>query len=248
MHGLILAAGEGSRLAAAGIRSPKPLVEVAGKPQILRLLETLDALGCESLACAVRADSPALRRLLDAQRFRAPLTVVACRTPSSLHTLVEGLRAVPPGPVCCSMVDTVMRPEDWRAVYRAAERHLADGADAVLAVTRYVDDESPVYVSRHEGGVVRAVSDDPIHPPCVTGGVYGLSAAARGAAAQALARGVYRMRGFLKALVEGEGEGGEGMERTTGARVVAVEVARIIDIDRPRDLEIANAWLTAHEA
>jgi len=25
-------------------------------------------------------------------------------------------------------------------------------------------------------------------------------------------------------------------------------VARIIDIDRPRDLETANAWLTAREA
>ncbi len=241
MQALILAAGEGSRLAAAGIPIPKPLVDVAGKPQILRLLQTFDALGCESLACAIRADSPSVRRLLDAQRFRAPFTVVECRTPSSLHTLVEGLRAVPPGPVCCSMVDTVMRAEDWRAVYGAVERHLADGADAVLAVTGYVDDESPVYVNRHEGGLVRAVSDEPIQPPCVTGGVYGLSAAARAAAAQALARGVYRMRGFLKALLEGEG--GRG-----GARVAAVDVARIIDIDRPRDLETANAWLTAREA
>ena len=241
MQALILAAGEGSRLAAAGIPIPKPLVDVAGKPQILRLLQTFDALGCESLTCAIRADSPSVRRLLDAQRFRAPLTVVACRTPSSLHTLVEGLRAVPPGPVCCSMVDTVMRAEDWRAVYGAVERHLADGADAVLAVTGYVDDESPVYVNRHEGGLVRAVSDEPIQPPCVTGGVYGLSAAARAAAAQALARGVYRMRGFLKALLAGEG----GRE---GARVAAVDVARIIDIDRPRDLETANAWLTAREA
>ena len=139
------------------------------------------------------------------------------------------------------MVDTVMRAEDWRAVYGAVERHLADGADAVLAVTGYVDDESPVYVNRHEGGLVRAVSDEPIQPPCVTGGVYGLSAAARAAAAPALARGVYRMRGFLKALLAGEG----GRE---GARVAAVDVARIIDIDRPRDLETANAWLTAREA
>src|SRR5207253_8140772 len=33
MHGLILAGGEGARLAAGGIVVPKPLVEVAGKPQ-----------------------------------------------------------------------------------------------------------------------------------------------------------------------------------------------------------------------
>src|SRR6266487_5882025 len=236
MQALILAAGEGSRLAAAGVPVPKPLVDVAGKPQILRLLQTFDALGCESLTCAIRADSPSVRRLLDAQRFRAPFTVVECRTPSSLHTLVEGLRAVPPGPVFCAMVDTVMRREDWEAVYRGTERQLAEGADMALAVTPYVDDESPVYVRRGEGGFVLTVSDDPIHPPCVTGGVYGLSAGVRRAAADAVGGGVHKMRRFLKAVV------------AEGGRLGTVEVPRIIDIDRPSDLQTANAWLAAREA
>ena len=234
MHGLILAGGEGSRLAAGGIAVPKPLVEVAGRPQIVGLLETFAALGCASLTCAVRADFPAVRRLLDGRRFGPPLTVVSCRTPSSLHTLVEALRGMAGGPVFCSMVDTVMRPEDWEAVYRATGRYLEEGAELVLAVTPYVDDESPVYVSRH-GGDVRAVSDAPLTPVCVTGGVYGLSAAARLAAADAVARGVHKMRAFLKALV------------AEGWRVAAVEVPRIIDIDRPSDLQTANAWLATRE-
>ena len=235
MHGLILAGGEGARLVAGGIAVPKPLVEVGGKPQIVGLLETFTALGCSSLTCAVRADFPAVSRLLDGRRFGPPLTVVHCRTPSSLHTLVEGLRGIPGGPVFCSMVDTVMRPEDWEAVYRAAGRYIEEGAEIVLAVTPYVDDESPVYVSRPGGGDVRAVSDEPVTPPCVTGGVYGLSALARRAAAEAVARGVHRMRAFLKLLV------------AEGRRVAAVEVPRIIDIDRPSDLQTANAWLAARE-
>src|SRR6266542_478328 len=201
MHGLILAAGEGSRLAAAGMAIPKPIVEVAGKPQIVRLLETLDALGCASLTCAVRADVPAVRPLLDDALLRAPLTVIACRTPSSLHTLVEGLAVAPAGPVLCSMVDAVMRAEQWRRVYREVEAGLAAGADAVLVVTPYVDDESPVYVGRSADGAVSAVADSPIEPPCVTGGVYGLDPGARRAAAEAVAAGVQRMRGFLKAFV-----------------------------------------------
>jgi NDP-sugar pyrophosphorylase family protein len=236
VHGLILAGGEGARLAAAGIALPKPLVEVAGKPQIVRLVETLAALGCTSLTCAVRADFPAVRRVLDGTRFARPLTVIECRTPSSLHTLVAGLEAVPAGPVFCTMVDTVMRPEDWEAVYRAAERRLAEDVDMVLAVTPYVDDESPVYVVRGEGAVVRAVSDEPTRPPCVTGGVYGLSVAARAAAADAVRGGVHKMRRYLAAVV------------AAGGRVVAVEVPRIIDIDRPSDLQTANAWLAAREA
>ncbi|HYT84397.1 MAG TPA: NTP transferase domain-containing protein [Gemmatimonadales bacterium] len=201
MHGLILAAGEGSRLASAGMAIPKPIVEVAGKPQIVRLLETLDALGCASLTCAVRADVPAVRPLLDDALLRAPLTVIACRTPSSLHTLVEGLAVAPAGPVLCSMVDAVMRAEQWRRVYREVEAGLAAGADAVLVVTPYVDDESPVYVGRSADGAVSAVADSPIEPPCVTGGVYGLDPGARRAAAEAVAAGVQRMRGFLKAFV-----------------------------------------------
>ena len=235
MHGLILAGGEGSRLAAGGIRVPKPLVEVAGQPLIVGLLETFAALGCRSLTCAVRADFPEVARVLDGKRFGPLLTLVECRTPSSLHTLVEGLRAVPAGPVFCSMVDTVMRPADWQAVFGATERHLEEGAEMVLAVTPYVDDESPVYVIRGGGDDVRAVSDEPVQPPCVTGGVYGLSAGIRGAAAEVVSGGVHRMRGFLKAVVG------------DGRRVAAVEVPRILDIDRPSDLQHANAWLATRE-
>jgi NDP-sugar pyrophosphorylase family protein len=233
MHGLILAAGEGSRLAAAGLAIPKPLVDIAGMPQIVRLLETLDGLGCASLTCAVRADLPAVRPLLDDALLRAPLTVIECRTPSSLHTLVEGLAVAPAGPVLCSMVDAVMRAEQWRRVYGEVEAGLAAGADAVLVVTPYLDDESPVYVGRGPDGAVSAVTESPIEPPCVTGGVYGLGPAARRAAAEAVAAGVRRMRGFLKAFV------------AAGRRVVAVEVDCIIDVDRPSDLWLANAWLAA---
>jgi NDP-sugar pyrophosphorylase family protein len=235
MHGLILAGGEGSRLAAGGIALPKPLVQVGGRPQIIGLVETLAALGCTSVACAVRADVPAVRRLLDGTRFARPLRVVECRTPSSLHTLVEGLATLPAGPVFCSMVDTVMRRNDWETVYRATEHFLAEGVDMVLAVTPFVDDESALYVRRAESGDVAAISDAPLLPPCVTGGVYGLSPAARRTAADAVGRGVHKMRAFLKEAVAG------------GRRVAAVEVPRIIDIDRPSDLETANAWLATRE-
>lgn len=233
MHGLILAGGEGSRLAAGGVSVPKPLVPVAGRPQIVRLLETFAQLGCRSLTCAVRADFPAVGALLDDTRLGLPLTVVECRTPSSLHTLVEALAPVPPGPVFCSMVDTVMLRDDWRRAYAGVETELAGAAAAVLVVTPYVDDEAPLYVGRGADGAVTAVASTPMEPRCVTGGVYGLGLEARRVAAEALAAGVERMRGFLGTLV------------ASGRRVAAVQVARIIDIDRPHDLRLADAWLAA---
>jgi NDP-sugar pyrophosphorylase family protein len=236
MHGLILAGGEGSRLAAEGVEVPKPLLEVGGEPLAVRLLGTLAGLGCETLTCMVRADATGVRETLAARRFGPPLAVRPCRTPSSLHTLAAGLRVVSPGLVFCTMVDTIMRARDWRALYDATARQLARGADLVLAVTPYVDDESPLYVATDAAGVVSAVGSQPVGPPQVTGGVYGLSGAARRAATEAVDGGVERMRGFLTWLV------------ARGARIRAVGVPRIIDLDHESDLRLANAWLGSAEA
>src|SRR2546425_103684 len=142
MHGLILAGGEGSRLSADGVGVPKPLVRVAGEPLVVRLLETLASLGCETLTCMVHSDFVDVFRLLEGRRFGPVLAVRSCRTPSSVHTLADGLETIPDGPVFCTMVDTVMATSDWREVFRVTERALGAGADAVLTVTPFVDDES----------------------------------------------------------------------------------------------------------
>ena len=236
MHGLILAGGEGSRLSGEGVDVPKPLVRVGGEPLVIRLLAVLASLGCETLTCMVRAEFTTVFRLLEGQEFGRPLEVRPCLTPSSMHTLAEGLQALQAGPVFCTMVDTIMPAASWRDVYAATARGLAGGADAMLAVTPFVDDESPLYVSTDGAGFVQAVSDDPLVPARVTGGVYGLSTAARQAAAEAVGQGVQRMRGFLKWLV------------TRGSRVGTIAVPRIIDIDHQSDLRLANAWLGSPEA
>ena len=236
MHGLILAGGEGSRLAGEGVGVPKPLVRVGGEPLVVRLLDTLAELGCETLTCMVRADFVDVFRVLDGRAFGRPVSIRPCRTPSSVHTLARGLETIPEGPVFCTMVDTVMPPGDWRDVYRSTAVALAAGADAVLVVTPFVDDESPVYVRRDGAGSVLGLGDNPVEPPCVTGGAYGFSPAARRAAAEAVGQGVQRMRGFLTWLV------------ARGSRVGSVTVPRIIDIDHEADLRLANAWLGSPQA
>ena len=236
MHGLILAGGEGSRLAADGIGGPKATVAVAGQPQLVRLVGTLGALGCESITCMLRdAESvavPSFDEVLGGNGRTPPTVhVVTCHTPSSLHTLVDGLAAVPRGDVFCTMVDTVMRTRDWRAVFDGAIQAISDGADAVLAVTPFVDDERPLWVHRDGAGIARAIGETRSDPPCVTGGVYAFNPRARTEAATARRQGASRMRGFLAQMV------------ADGYRVATVEVPRIVDVDRRHDLDIANAWL-----
>src|SRR5216117_3124248 len=229
MHGLILAGGRGSRLAADGVETAKALVEVAGRPQIVNLVETFTELGCDSITCMVRDGIP-----VDLPT-PARAVVRTCRTPSSLHTLVAGLAIVPPGPVFCSMVDTVMPPADWHRLYRGVTERLAGGSLAVLAVTPFVDEELPLYVTRSADGLATGIFDTPPPPGApllVTGGVYGLSHEARRLAAVAVAS-LHRMRAFLRLLVE------------LRAPVAMVEVPRIIDLDHKSDLEAAERWLAA---
>jgi len=234
MQGLILAGGRGARLAADGVETPKALVEVAGRPQIVHLTEMFAALGCETVTCMVRDGIST-----DWSARAGPnVTVRTCHTPSSLHTLVAGLAVVPPGPVFCSMVDTVMPAADWQRLYQAVTQRLATGSLAVLAVTPFVDDELPLYVARDAAGFATEIADrapsraDSAGGPVVTGGVYGFSPVARRLAGVAVAS-LHRMRAFLKLLVE------------LKVSVATVEIPRIIDLDHKRDLVAAESWLAA---
>ena len=235
-QGLMLAGGEGSRMKGDGVAETKALVPIGGCPQAQRVLDALVAVGCETLTCAARDDAPGLLAALGSWKFTVPFRVVPCRTPTSLHTFVAGLDATPPGAVLCSMVDTVMRREDWHAVARQAAARLAEGAFIVLAVTSFINDKSGLYVTRAATGDVVAFEQAPGAAPVVTGGVYALGPAVRPLADEALRLGVSRMRGFLDWLVRGR-----------QVRVATIEVPRIIDLDRAADLSLANAWLASPE-
>jgi len=121
-------------------------------------------------------------------------------------------------------------------VYQRTRESLAEGADAVLVVTPFVHDESPLYVARDREGLARSLGSAPGGNARVSGGVYGFGPAAREAARDALADGVQRMRGFLQRLI------------ADGARVATVEVAQIIDLDRRSDWDLANTWMSSSDS
>jgi NDP-sugar pyrophosphorylase family protein len=230
VHGLILAGGVGSRLAADGVATAKATVAVGGVPQVVRLVRTLLDLDCSTVVCAVRTGIE-LPPLAIPPGRPSTVTVRRCATPSPVHTLAIGLEALPPGPVFCTMVDTVMPDDDWRRVYQQSRADLEAGTDAVVATTPYVDDDRALYVECGPDRRVTAFSDEPGDPVLVTGGVYLLADRARAVVPELVAEGVDRMRAFLRRLVARD------------LMVRAVTAPRIIDIDRADDLRAANALL-----
>jgi NDP-sugar pyrophosphorylase family protein len=230
VHGLILAGGFGSRLAADGVPTAKATVSVGGVPQVVRLVRMLLDLDCSTVVCAVRTGIELPPLAIPAAR-PSTVTVRRCATPSPVHTLAIGLEALPPGPVFCTMVDTVMPDDDWRRVYHESRADLATGADAVVATTPYVDDDRALYVRCGAERRVTEFADEPGDPVLVTGGVYLFSDRARAIVPELVSEGVDRMRTFLRRLVARD------------LVVRAVTVPRIIDIDRADDLRAANALL-----
>lgn len=240
MHGLILAAGDGSRLARDGVSEPKALVRIGGVPQVVRLAATMRALGCATVTAVLREDLlPALEAArpcpnLGLETAAAPwpdFERVPARTPSSLHTLLRGFDVLAPGPVFCSMVDTVMRDADWRRLFAACRRSLDGGATAAIAVTPFTTGDGALHAAVDASGRVTRLAAEASPSGRVTGGVYAFAPEVRPLAAEAAASGADRMRGFLAWLLE------------RGIRVDAVDVERIIDVDRASDLALAAALL-----
>jgi len=227
MHGLILAAGAGSRLVNSGLVTPKPFLEVGARTLVDRAVAVLDDLGASTLTCLVREEHAVAAAALVGARAR----IIPCATPSSLHTLALGFAALPPGPVFCTLVDSVMRTEDWRRVFAVTAADLAAGADAVITVTPFADDERPLYVTRGPGGRVDRVTDLPILPVCVAGGVYGFGEEARTLTTDLLRRGRSRLRSLLTLMV------------ALGLDVTSTMVERIVDVDRRADLDAARELL-----
>ncbi len=227
MHALVLAGGEGSRLLASGVTVPKALVPIAGRAQVARLAAACRRVGCETVTCAVRED---LVDAVIAAVADPTVRVVGVRKPTSLHTLEAGLQAVPAGPVLCTLVDSVMPAADWDAAHAAAVAALTCAA-AVVAVTPFVEDESPLWADVLADGTVRAFGRRGARD-LVTGGVYWFDERARAAATASVRDGVQRLRGFLGALIE------------NGLPVRAVEVRKIVDVDTSADLAAALALVS----
>ena len=232
----IIAAGEGSRLAAEGIATPKPLVEVGGERLIDRLIRIFMQHDAGEIVCVCNDQTPLVANHLaqlqrDGLKGRpVPLRFVVKRTPSSMHSFYEISRYLTEAPFILTTVDTIFREDEFSRFVDAFRQSAADG---VMGVTGFVDDERPLYVGTDSQLNITEFSDDSHDCRFVSGGIYALQPSAIVTLNNCIARGEQRMRNFQRALLR------------DGRRLVAWPFTKVLDIDHTSDIRQAEDFLSA---
>jgi len=219
LSGAVIAAGEGSRLKALGV--PKPLVEVGGVPLIAHVLGNFEAAGIASAAVIFNEAEKDCAAYVRERFGRLVSTVLVKTTRSSLESFREILAVAPPGRLLVSTVDAYCPQREFVRFVRRAEELPA--RTTVLAVTGYVHDEKPLWVTTTRGGrvtVVGGASGD-----AVTAGVYVFPEEIRRFGIPA---SLGRLREFLAWLAK------------SGEPIASVDIPKVVDVDRAEDLAAAE--------
>lgn len=233
MNFAIIAAGEGSRLQQEGVASPKPLVQLNGRPMIGRLIDIFINSGAQCISVIVNEQMTQVRRYLEdlATTIPVELRLVVKSTPSSMHSFYEVSRVLPEGRFILTTVDTIFREDDFRR-YVDAYQNAPDDVDGLMAVTSYIDDEKPLYIDVDSHNRITAFTDAPFDGVrYISGGIYGLDSTAVGVLRKCIADGVSRMRNFQRALV------------AAGLNIRAFDMGKIIDVDHQSDIPKAEALI-----
>ena len=230
----IIAAGEGSRLAQEGIRSPKPLVKVGGEYLIDRLIRVFVQNRATEVVAICNEQMTEVGQHLEQirQSGQYPLKFIVKSTPSSMHSLWELSSWLDDEPFVLTTVDTIFREREFKDYVKTFQTLVEqDEADGLMGVTDYIDDEKPLYVATDEALQITGFLDQCKQPEYISGGIYGLTPKSIGTLRRCIERGESRMRNFQRALV------------TDGLRLKAYPFSKVIDIDHATDIDKAEGFL-----
>jgi NDP-sugar pyrophosphorylase family protein len=229
MQAAIIAAGEGSRLRAEGISVPKPLVPVGGVPLIERILRTFIRTGISRAACIINEQSVEVRDYVDGLNLPIAMSWVVKTTPSSMHSLLELAPYLQDDRFLCTTVDPIFPAAEFDS-YVGYAAGVPETTDGILAVTRFVDDENPLYVTMADDRRILQFSKTD-ESPWVTGGLYVFSPAIFREKDIVLAKGMNRLRNFLSHLV------------SKNYRIEGYPFSTIVDVDHLHDIQVAEKLL-----
>ena len=224
----IIAAGDGSRLKTEGIKASKPMVEVNGTPLIKRIIDVASKNGVQSISCIINEKSNDLKELLESDRFHVPINLTVKSTESSLHSLFE-LNKTITSPFLLTTSDSVFLENEFSSFLDFAKNKI--DADGVFAVTDFIDDEKPLYISVDDQMRITNFHDENNDFKYVSGGMYFFKKSIKKEVEDAVNSGVVRMRNFQRYLIK------------KGYKIYAYPFSQIIDVDHVTDIEKAEKFL-----
>ncbi|HEX7252546.1 MAG TPA: NDP-sugar synthase [Thermoanaerobaculia bacterium] len=217
--GGIIAAGEGSRL--RSLKLPKPMIPVGGKPLVAHVLENFAASGIESASVIFNGDEQDCADFVRSRFGDLAKTVIVQTTASSFESFQIILARSRSGRLLVSTVDAYCPREDFLSFVHSAEKRSEE--ETVLAVTTYVADEKPLWVKRGSDGRISEIGGPT--GDAITAGIYVIPPRVR---SLPIPRRFDRLRDYLAWLC------------SDGHPVSGILIPRVVDVDRPEDLPIAE--------
>lgn len=229
----IFAAGRGERLRGQA-NHLKPLVKVGGQTLIEHVLTSMSEAHASEVIVIINEDSIAVHDHVTAKEWPFVLRWIVETTPTSMHSflrLVETLaQGGDEGPFLLSTVDTVVAAQTY-GQFMGEARHL-ERAAVTLALTSPGDDEKPLLVKTLPGDTrIVAIGKEAAPSAYATAGLYAVRASILREAEAARRDGVDALRTFLRRLLD------------RGYDLAGIPIAHSIDVDRPGDVETAEAFL-----
>ena len=231
----IIAAGDGSRLAHEGVTEPKPLVKVRGERLIDRLIRIFMGNNATEIVviCNEQMSDVAshLKMIQDKglNGLPVPLRFVVKLTPSSMHSFYELRNFLRDDPFILTTVDTIFDESEFHDYVLSFQDKIAQGTDALMGVTDYIDDEKPLYVGVDNVMRINGYYDTPqADSHFISAGIYGLTAPSLNILKACIEKGESRMRNFQRALV------------AASLRIEAYPLTKVFDIDHIEDIRKAD--------
>ena len=231
----IIAAGDGSRLAQEGVTEPKPLVKVRGERLIDRLIRIFMGNNATEIVviCNEQMSDVAshLKMIQDEglNGVHVPLRFVIKSTPSSMHSFYELRHFLRDEPFILTTVDTIFDESEFHDYVLSFQDKIAQGTDALMGLTDYIDDEKPLYVGVDNVMRINGYYDTPqADSRFISAGIYGLTASSLDILEACIEKGESRMRNFQRALV------------AANLRIEAFPLTKVFDIDHIEDIRKAD--------
>ncbi len=228
----IIAAGEGARLKSEGIKVSKPLVKINETPLIQRIIEIAVRNGIKSVSCIINKSSTDLKFYLSNNNFSVPINIIVKSTESSLHSLYELSKTITT-PFLLTTADSVFGEKEFADFIAFATKKTE--ADAVFAVTDFIDDEKPLYISVDGNSMIKNFYDNNDGYKFVSGGLYFFKRSIKEEIEEAVNSELMKLRNFQRFLIKKK------------YKIYAYPFSKIIDVDHVRDIENAEQFLTTNQ-